>query len=242
MNHLTLDTSQKSRYQGHISLCEIDIPGQAAICRGKVLIVGAGGLGDPAAIYLAAAGVGHIGIVDPDKVTISNLQRQILHCTADIGRPKVDSVIEKLTGINPDVRITPYRIRLTPGNAEKIIADYDIVVDCTDNFDTRMLINDTCVNLKKPFIFGSVYRFRGQMFTHIPGSADLRTIFGWEPPALTEPCAVSGILNSVVGVIGSLQATEAIKYLANAGDLLINKLLTFDAITMNFSTYTISPE
>lgn len=231
-----LDKDQLKRYRGHISLCEIDIPGQMAISRGRVLIVGAGGLGSPVALYLAAAGVGHIGIVDADKVSLSNLQRQIIHGTPDIGRPKVDSAMSAMHRLNPEVSITPCQTFLTPQNSADIISGYDIVIDCTDNFEARLLISDICVSLGKPFIFGGVSRFQGQLFTHIPGSADFRDFFGDEMPVSSEPCSVTGIINTAVGVIGSLQATEAIKFLAHTGDLLVNRLLIFDAITMEFQT------
>lgn len=223
------------RYRGHISLCEIDLPGQMAIRRSNVLIVGAGGLGSPVALYLASAGVGNIGIIDADKVSVGNLQRQIMHSTPDVGIPKVLSAKKKLEELNPNVNVTTFEYFLTNQNAAEIFRDYDLIIDCTDNFDTRLLISDTCVAIEKPFIFGGVMRFSGQVFTHIPGTADFRSFFGDEMPELTESCELTGILNSVVGVIGSLQATEAIKYIAKIGDLLTDKLLVFDAITMQFN-------
>lgn len=231
---------QLKRYKGHLNLCEIDVPGQTSICRGKVLIIGAGGLGSPVAMYLAAAGVGNIGIMDADRVSLSNLQRQIIHGTSDIGSLKTESASHAMKNINPHIEVTQYQYFLTAENAERIFSDYDLILDCTDNFDTRLLINDTCVNIGKPYVFGGVSRFQGQVFTHIPGSADFRAFFGDEIPDYTEPCAVTGILNTVVGVIGSLQATEAVKFLTNTGDLLINRLLIFDAITMQFSTLSLS--
>lgn len=234
---MTFDKERRSRYRGHLNLCEIDLAGQTAICRARVLIVGAGGLGSPVAIYLAAAGVGHIGIVDADKVSLSNLQRQVMHGTDDVERLKTESAEKTMRRLNPDIEIRQYPYFLTSENADEIIGCYDLVMDCTDNYDTRLLISDTCVKLGKPFIFGGVVRFKGQVFTHLPDTADFRTYFGDEAPSATEPCSVAGILNSVVGVIGSLQATEAIKYLAGTGDLLINKLLVFDAITMQFNVF-----
>lgn len=233
---------QQKRYKGHLNLCEIDVPGQAAICRGKVLIIGAGGLGSPVALYLAAAGVGNIGIMDADRVSLSNLQRQIIHATPDIGSLKTVSASQAMKNVNPDIEITQYQFFLTSENAEGIFSDYDLIIDCTDNFETRLLINDTCVKMRKPYIFGGVSRFQGQVFTHIPGSADFRAFFGDEVPDYTEPCAVTGILNTVVGVTGSLQATEAVKFLTNTGDLLINRLLIFDALTMQFSTLSLSQD
>lgn len=235
MNHTTLSGRQQSRYQGHLSLCEIDYPGQQAICGARVLIAGAGGLASPVALYLAAAGVGHIGIADADKVSLSNLQRQIMHADDSLGMPKVESAAAAMTRVNPEVKVHKYETFLTAGNSPAIFSEYDLVIDCTDNFDSRLLISDICVSLGKPFVFGGATRFQGQVFTHIPGSAAFRDIWGDCPPDYSEPCAISGILNSVVGVIGSLQATEAIKYLARTGDLLVNKLLVFDAITMRFT-------
>lgn len=239
-NHCTLNNEQLTRYRGHISLCEIDRHGQSAICNSKVLIIGAGGLGSPVALYLAAAGVGRIGVVDADKVSLSNLQRQIIHGTPDVDMPKVESARNSMSRLNPEIEVVTYGYYLTDENAESIMNDYDLIMDCTDNFETRLLINDTCVKIGKPFIFGAVSRFRGQVFTHVPGSGDLRTFFGNEYPDDSEPCAITGILNSIVGVIGSLQATEALKYLTKTGDLLINRLLIFDGITMQFNTLDLS--
>lgn len=236
---MNFDSEQATRYSGHINLCEIDLPGQQAISRGKVLIAGAGGLGSPVALYLAAAGVGTVGIVDADTVSLSNLQRQIIHGTPDLGRPKTDSARDAMLRINPRVDIRLHPCFLTPENAAAIIGDYDITVDCTDNFDSRLLINDTCVALGKPFVFGSVSRFRGQLFTHLPGTADYRAIFGDTAPALQAPCSVNGVLNAVVGVVGAMQAVETLKYLASAGDLLVNTLLVFDTITMKFQKFSI---
>lgn len=234
MSNSIFSKDELKRYRGHISLCELDLNGQMALKNSHVLIVGAGGLGSPVAMYLASAGVGCIGIIDADKVSIGNLQRQIMHGTQDIGIPKVVSAKKTLHKINPDIDITIYETFLSKQNARQIFDEYDLVIDCTDNFDTRLLISDMCVEVGKPFIFGGVMRFSGQLFTHVPGSADFRTIFGDEMPEYTESCEISGILNSVVGVIGSLQATEAIKYLTKTGDLLTNRLLVFDAITMQF--------
>lgn len=234
MSNSVFTNEELKRYRGHISLCELDLVGQMSLKNSHVLIVGAGGLGSPVAMYLASAGVGNIGIIDADKVSIGNLQRQILHGTPDIGIPKVVSAKKTLQRINPDITVTTYEAFFSDQNAKQILAEYDLVIDCTDNFETRLLISDMCVDAEKPFIFGGVMRFKGQLFTHIPGSADFRTIFGEEMPELNEPCEISGILNSVVGVIGSLQATEAIKYLTKTGDLLTNRLLVFDAITMQF--------
>lgn len=222
------------RYSGHRALCEIDIPGQQAIERGRVLVVGAGGLGSPVCLYLAAAGVGTIGIVDADTVSLSNLQRQIIHHTSDVGRLKVESAAAKMNAVNPHITVETMAAMLTSDNAADIVGNYDIVVDCTDNYATRLLINDTCVALGKPMVYGAVQRMAGQIFTYMPGGADYRTWFGETPPSQEQPCSVNGVMNTVVGVIGTLQATEVIKFLSHAGDLLDRRLLIFDAVTMTF--------
>lgn len=237
----SLNKENLKRYRGHISLCEIDMPGQMAICNAHVLIVGAGGLGSPVSLYLSAAGVGHIGIMDADTVSLGNLQRQILYTTDDIDSSKAALASRAMIRINPEIEVETYEYFLTTENAESIISKYDIVADCTDNFATRLLISDTCVKMAKPYVFGSVSRFQGQLFTHIPGSADLRAIFGDNPSDDAAPCEIIGILNSVVGVIGSLQATEVLKYITHTGDLLCDHLLIFDAITMQFTTFDILP-
>lgn len=231
-----IDEDIAVRYSGHRALCEIDLPGQRAIERGRVLVVGAGGLGSPVCLYLAAAGVGTIGIVDADTVSLSNLQRQIIHHTSDIGRSKVESAAGKMRAINPHVEVVEVREMLKPENASSLVADYDIVVDCTDNFNTRLLVNDTCVALGVPMVYGAVQRMAGQIFTYLPGGADYRAWFGCRPPSQEQPCSVNGVMNTVVGVIGTLQATEVIKYLSHAGDLLDCRLLMFDAVTMTFRT------
>lgn len=230
--------SFESRYKGHIALCEIDVTGQKRISEGRVLVVGAGGLGSPVCLYLAAAGVGHITVIDPDTVSMSNLQRQIMHGAADIGRPKVESARDAMLRINDTVTVETLRAPLTAENARGLVDRHDVTVDCTDNLDTRLLVSDTCVAAGKPYVFGSVRRFSGQLFTYRPGSASYRDIFGDEPtPEGDVPCAVDGVMNTVVGVVGSLQATETIKLLARTGDVLADRLLTFDAITMDFHTY-----
>lgn len=226
------------RYRGHLSLCEIDRPGQERLGASRVLIVGAGGLGSPVALYLAAAGVGNITILDPDKVSLSNLQRQVIHTTADINRLKVESAATKMTAINPGIAVVPLCEPLTASNASIFVGMNDIVVDCTDNLETRMLINDTCLAMDKPYVFGAVRRWGGQVFTHVPGSASYLDFFD-ATPTDELPCAIDGVLNTVVGVIGCLQATEVIKWAVGTGDLLVNRLLTFDAIDMSFNTFSV---
>jgi len=225
------------RYSRHIVLGEVGSKGQEKISEGKVLIVGAGGLGSPAAYYLAAAGVGTICIIDDDVVDLSNLQRQILHTTGDIGRAKADSAGEKLKALNPNCKVIPRRTRLTAGNAQEIIKEYDAVVDGTDNFPTRFLINDACVMVKKPFFHGGILRFFGQALTVVPGQWPCyRCIFGGPPPTASAPtCAEAGVLGVLAGTIGVIQATEVLKYLLGLGDLLVGRLLTYDALSLQFS-------
>lgn len=229
----------RTRYRGHLSLCEIDLAGQKRIAGSRVLVVGAGGLGSPVALYLAAAGIGTIGIVDPDTVSLSNLQRQVMHGTPDIGSPKADSARRAMQRINPEVRVETHPVFLDPDNAPGIIGEYGMVVDCTDNMAARLVIDDTCRALGKPYVYGAVRRFGGQIFTHLPGTMGYRDIFSPDPsvPVDELPCAIDGVLNTVVGVIGTLQATEVVKWAAGTGDLLTDRLLTFDAITMRFEEF-----
>jgi len=228
--------AQLERYSRHIILQDIGIEGQSAIQEGKVLIIGAGGLGSPAALYLAAAGVGTIGIADADCVDLSNLQRQVIHFTKDIGRPKVESAAEKMQAINPDIRINTYCEFLQAANILPIIADYDFIIDGTDNFAAKFLINDACVMAGKPFSHGGILRFHGQTMTILPGqSACYRCIFPAAPPRGSVPsCSQAGVLGVVAGILGTLQATEALKFITKTGTLLANSLLTFDVKTMLF--------
>lgn len=227
---------QLVRYSRHILLPEVGGKGQKKINESKVLLVGAGGLGSPAALYLAAAGVGTVGIVDDDEVDLSNLQRQILHFTKDIGRPKVDSGKEKLTAINPEINVEKYHERLNAGNVMNLISGYDIVIDGSDNFGTRFVVNDACVLTGKPFIHGGILRFFGQVLTVVPGEGPcFRCIFKEPPPPDAVPtCAQAGVLGVIAGVIGGLQATEALKYILGKGDLLTGRLLNYDALEMKF--------
>lgn len=218
------------RYQRQRMLTGFD---QKKIFAGKVLIVGAGGLGSPAAMYLAAAGVGMLGIVDGDRVDISNLQRQILHATDDINRPKVFSARDTLTALNPEVDVITYAERATADNLADIVRDrnFDIVLDCTDSFAAKFLINDVCVALGKPFVHAGVEGYGGQLMTCLPRrSACLRCVFE-EPPSIQTRAE---IFNVVAGVIGTLQAAEALKFLLDVGELLTNQMLTFDALTSTF--------
>jgi adenylyltransferase/sulfurtransferase len=235
----TLTQDEIERYSRQIMIPDLGGKGQIRLKQGKALVVGAGGLGSPAAFYLAAAGVGALGIVDGDRVELSNLQRQILHATADIGRAKVDSAKEKLSRLNPQVDVRVYPTRLDAENAAAILAEYDFIVDGSDNFATKFLINDAAVELGKPFSHGGIARLQGQTMTVVPGkSACYRCVFQ-EPPEPGEimNCQQAGILGAIAGTIGSIQATEAIKYLAGMeDDLLTDRVLTYDAGTVKFRT------
>ena len=223
------------RYSRHILLKDVDVEGQEKIRNGKVLVVGAGGLGAPVALYLAAAGVGTIGIVDGDVVDLSNLQRQVIHFTGDVGHPKVESARDKMLAINPNVKVNTIREFLMADNALDIIKDYDFIVDGTDNFPVKFLINDACVMAGKPFSHGGILRFEGQTFTHLPGTACYRCLFKSPPPANAVPtCSQAGVLGAIAGMLGTIQAAETLKYLTGVGELLTNKLLTFNAKTMDF--------
>jgi molybdopterin/thiamine biosynthesis adenylyltransferase len=217
-------------------LGQVGEAGQQRLLTSKVLLIGAGGLGSPAAVYLAAVGIGTIGIVDADKVELTNLQRQILHHTSDLGVEKVKSAQTKMKAINPDVTVKPYHEQVKAANIGKIIREYDFVIDATDNFPSKFLINDACFFEKKTFSHAGVLRFDGQLMTVIPGkTACYRCIFHSPPSTdLARTFSCAGILGVLPGVIGTLQATEAIKYLLGIGDLLTDTLLTYNALTMEF--------
>ena len=234
---------QLESYPRHIILKEIGVKGQKKLINGSVLIIGAGGLGAPAAMYLAAAGVGKIGIADADVVDLSNLQRQIIHTTADVGRPKVESAAETMRAINPDVEVVTYHEFISSANIMDIIKDYDFVLDGTDNFPAKFLINDACVMADKPFSHAGILRFKGQLMTVIPHQSPCyRCVFKTMPPKDAIPtCKQAGVIGAMAGVIGSLQALEAVKFLTGAGELLTGKLLTFDALTMKFHTVKLPP-
>jgi molybdopterin-synthase adenylyltransferase len=227
---------QLERYSRHILLDDVGVDGQEKLLQAKVLIIGAGGLGSPAALYLAAAGVGTVGIIDNDVVEISNLQRQIAHFTKDISIAKVDSAAEKMQAINPDITVRTYKEYLCAANIEKIMAGYDFVIDGTDNFPTKFLVNDACIFLGIPFSHGGILRFNGQTMTVIPGrTACYRCCFRKPPPPDAVPsCAQAGVLGAVAGMLGTIQAAEALKFITGAGELLVNSLLSFDAKTMQF--------
>lgn len=237
-----MNDEQIERYSRHIILQGVGGEGQEKLLNGNVLIIGAGGLGAPVALYLAAAGVGHIGIIDADVVDVSNLQRQVIHFTPDIGRPKVDSAKEKMNQINPDVNVTTYHDFFTKENALEILENYDFIVDGTDSFSAKFLINDACVIANKPFSHGGILRFDGQTMTHVPGSASYRCVFKNPPPQNAVPtCSQAGVFGAVAGMLGTIQAAEAIRYITGVGELLTNRLLIFDALNMKFRTVNVKP-
>jgi len=227
-----LSAEQMERYSRQIILDEIGVAGQRRLLESKVLVVGAGGLGSPVALYLTAAGVGTIGVVDGDRVDLTNLHRQVLHYTHDIGRPKTQSARRTLEDINPDVRVVPYQTVLAGDNALDIIRDFDVVVNGSDNFPTRYLVNDATVFLGKPLIDASILKWEGQATTFLPGSGCYRCLFPTPPPPGAVPsCAEGGIVGAVAGFMGTLQALEAVKVLLGRGDTLANRLLIFDALS-----------
>ncbi len=231
---------QIERYARHIVLAEVGGVGQAKLLQSKVLAVGAGGLGSPLILYLAAAGVGTIGVVDHDEVSLSNLQRQIAHTVDRIGRPKTESVAAQVAAINPDVKIVPHPVRLDAGNVADLIADYDLVADGTDNFDTRFLLNDACYFGKKPLVSAAALRFDGQLATYRAfedgdNRPCYRCVFGGPPPPdLIPSCSEGGVMGALVGTMGSLQATEVIKELLGIGESMAGHLLIYDALSASF--------
>ena len=227
---------QLERYSRHILLAEVGVEGQERLMEGRVLVVGAGGLGSPVALYLAAAGVGVVGIVDNDTVDRSNLQRQIAHTTADIGQPKVESAARAMRAINPEVQVVTHHCFLDASNVRQLVRQYDFVIDGADNFPTKFLVNDACLLEGVPFSHGGILRFTGQTMTVLPGkSACYRCVFREPPPPDAVPsCSQAGVLGAVAGMLGTIQAAEALKFLTGAGELLTNRLLSFDALAMRF--------
>lgn len=237
---MSLSDEELDRYARHLVLRQVGGPGQAKIRATRVLVVGAGGLGSPVALYLAAAGIGALGLVDDDEVSISNLQRQILFRTRDIGRPKVDAAWDTLMDLNPGVKIEPHHVRLTAANVSGLIADYDIVADGSDNFATRFLLNDACFFARKPLVSAAVTEFEGQLSTYKayePGLPCYRCLFPAPPPEGAVPnCSETGVLGAAAGVMGSLQALEILKEAAGLGTGLAGKLLVYKALTAEFHT------
>ena len=229
---------QLIRYNRHFLLPEVGEDGQAKLLQAKVLMVGAGGLGSPSAYYLAAAGVGTIGIIDNDVVDVSNLQRQILHANDRVGMPKVESAKKTLEGLNPDVKVIPYQAKLTSDNIMEILKDYDFVIDGCDNFPTRYLVNDACVLTGKPNVHGSIFQFEGQATVFYPGKGPCyRCLYPEPPPADMAPsCAEAGVLGVLPGLIGVIEALEAVKLILGKGDSLVGRLLHFNTLTMEINT------
>jgi adenylyltransferase/sulfurtransferase len=237
----TLSPQEAARYSRHLIMPEVGMEGQKRLKAGSVLLIGAGGLGSPLGLYLAAAGVGRIGLVDFDVVDFSNLQRQVLHGTPDVGRPKLQSARDRLQAINPEVQIDLYETRLSSANALSIFGPYDVVIDGTDNFPTRYLVNDACVLLKKPNVYGSIFRFDGQASVFYPGRGPCYRCLYPEPPPPGEvpSCAEGGVLGILPGLIGCVQATEAVKLLLGQGTPLVGRLLLYDALQMSFREFRV---
>lgn len=232
---LALTPNQVQRYSRHIIMGDVGSKGQRKLLQSKALIVGAGGLGSPSAVYLALAGVGTIGIVDFDVVELSNLQRQILHHTADVGRSKLDSAFDNIKAYNPDTNVVLHDARLESHNAMDIIGQYDLVVNGADNFATRYLVNDACYLLNKPLVDGSILIFDGQATVFIPGQGCYRCLFpSPPPPGMVPNCAEAGVLGALTGLVGSIQATEALKHFLGIGESLSSRLLLIDALSMSF--------
>ena len=232
---LALTPEQVKRYSRHIIMGDVGSKGQRALMASKALIIGAGGLGSPSAIYLSLAGVGTVGIVDFDVVELSNLQRQVLHHTSDVGRPKVQSAVDNIKAYNPDVNVVVHETRLEADNAMEIISQYDLVINGADNFATRYLVNDACYLLKKPLMDGSILIFDGQATVFLPGEGCYRCLFpSPPPPGMVPNCAEAGVLGALTGLVGSIQATEALKYFLGIGESLSSRLLLIDALSMTF--------
>jgi molybdopterin/thiamine biosynthesis adenylyltransferase/rhodanese-related sulfurtransferase/molybdopterin converting factor small subunit len=231
-----LTNEEVARYSRHLILPEVGVQGQQKLKQAKIAMIGAGGLGAPVGLYLAAAGIGRVGIVDFDVVDASNLQRQVIHGTKDLGRKKLDSAADRMCDINPNIRIDKFEVGLTSANAFEILRDYDLVIDGTDNFPTRYLVNDACVLLKKPNVYGSIFRFEGQatIFAYEDGPCYRCLYPEPPPPGLVPSCAEGGVLGILPGLIGVVQATEAVKIILGVGETLKSRLLLYDALTMRF--------
>jgi sulfur-carrier protein adenylyltransferase/sulfurtransferase len=240
--HDDLEPAELTRYSRHLALPDVGREGQLRLRAARVVIIGAGGLGSPVALYLAAAGVGTLGIVEFDRVDLTNLQRQVLYATRDVGRDKLEAATERLHGINPHVRIVPHAVRLTADNAFDILSDYDIVVDGTDNFPTRYLLSDACALLGKPWVYGSIFRFEGQVSVFDTRSGPCyRCIFREPPPpGLVPNCAEGGVLGVLPGIVGSVQALEVVKLILGAGTPLIGRLALFDALAFRWRELRVS--
>lgn len=244
MSKLRLSREQYIKYSRQLMLPEVMLEGQEKLLKARVLLVGMGALGSPQALYLAGAGVGHIGMVDADEVDLTNLQRQIAHTADRVGRLKVDSGADAVAALNPDVQVHKHATRLDASNAMELLADYDVIIDCTDNFPTRYLLNDACVFLGKPLVHGGVLRFEGQttVFHAAGGGPCYRCLFPVSPgPDAAPSCAEAGVIGVVPGVIGLIQATEVLKLILGRGESLVGRLLLFDALDMSFRELRIKP-
>lgn len=237
------DEEELIRYSRHILLKDVGVEGQEKIRNAKVLVVGAGGLGSPAILYLAAAGIGTIGIIDADCVDLSNLQRQILYTTQDVGLSKVLVAQQRVKQLNPHVKTIVYHDFIRANNALDIIKEYDFVIDGTDNFPAKFLVNDACVMANKPFSFAGILGFEGQVFTHVPGSSCYRCIYNMPPEPNSIPsCSQAGVVGAVVGILATIQATETIKFFVGIGNLLINQLLVINAKSMDFNKIDVAKD
>jgi sulfur-carrier protein adenylyltransferase/sulfurtransferase len=236
-----LSDSERSRYQRHLSLAEIGLAGQEKLKAGRVLVVGAGGLGSPAALYLAAAGCGTLGLVDYDNVELSNLQRQVLFDTQDVGRPKAEVARARLAALNPQIAVRAHVLELSAANVREVLSAYDLVLDGSDRLSTRYLVNDACVLLSKPLVSAAIHRFEGQLMGYVPGRGPCyRCMFPQTPDGVVANCADAGVLGVLPGVLGTLQATEAIKLLTGIGEPLLGRLLTYDALAMRFEEFRVA--
>jgi sulfur-carrier protein adenylyltransferase/sulfurtransferase len=237
----TLSSRERERYQRHLALAEIGAPGQARLKAARVLIVGAGGLGSPAALYLAAAGCGTLGLVDRDRVELSNLQRQVLFDTGGLAAPKAEAGRARLAALNPEITIRAHALELNAANVRTILADYDLVIDGSDRLSTRYLVNDACVLYGKPLVSAAIHRFEGQIMTYVPGAGPCyRCLFPQARDGVVANCAEAGVLGVLPGVLGTLQATEAIKLITAVGEPLIGRLLIYDALSLRFQEFHVS--
>lgn len=238
---MTLSATERSRYHRHLALAEIGLAGQEKLKAARVLIVGAGGLGSPAALYLAAAGCGTLGLLDFDRVDLSNLQRQVLFDTAAIAKPKAEAGRERLMGLNPEIRINVHTLELKAANVRALLAGYDLVIDGTDRLSTRYLVNDACVLYRKALVSAAIHRFEGQLMTYVPDRGPCyRCLFPDGRDAIVANCAEAGVLGVLPGVLGALQATEAIKLITGVGEPLLGRLLTYDALDLRFQEFRVS--
>ena len=238
---MTLSASERARYQRHLALSEIGAAGQEKLKAARVLVVGAGGLGSPAALYLAAAGCGTLGLVDCDRVELSNLQRQVLFDSSAIARSKAEAGRERLASLNPEIRVVAHALELKAANVRAVFKDYDLVLDGTDRLATRYLVNDACVILGLPLVSAAIHRFEGQIMTYVPGRGPCyRCVFPQAPEGGVANCAQAGVLGVLPGVLGTLQATEAIKLITGVGDPLTGRLLTYDALEMRFHEFRVA--